>query len=87
MYITGSSTAEQTLRRIREIITSTDKVLVILDSDHSKNHVLKELNSYSGLITLGSYIIVEDTIIGGHPVKPHRKPGPMEAVREFFKDK
>jgi cephalosporin hydroxylase len=47
--------------------------------------VLQELNSYSELVTLGSYIIVEDTIIGGHPVKPHRKPGPMEAVKEFIK--
>lgn len=85
MYITGSSIAPQTLQRIKELISSTDKVLVILDSDHSKNHVLQELNSYSELVTLGSYIIVEDTIIGGHPVKPHRKPGPMEAVKEFIK--
>lgn len=84
-YITGSSIAPQTLQRIKELIISTDKVLVILDSDHSKNHVLQELNSYSELVTLGSYIIVEDTIIGGHPVKPHRKPGPMEAVKEFIK--
>ncbi len=84
-YITGSSIATQTLQRIKELISSTDKVLVILDSDHSKNHVLQELNSYSELVTLGSYIIVEDTIIGGHPVKPHRKPGPMEAVKEFIK--
>ncbi len=84
-YITGSSIAPQTLQRIKELISSTDKVLVILDSDHSKNHVLQELNSYSELVTLGSYIIVEDTIIGGHPVKPHRKPGPMEAVKEFIK--
>ena len=84
-YITGSSIAPQTLQRIKELISSTDKVLVILDSDHSKNHVLQELNSYSELVALGSYIIVEDTIIGGHPVKPHRKPGPMEAVKEFIK--
>ena len=84
-YITGSSTAEQTLRQIKEMIQSTDKVLVILDSDHSKDHVLQELNRYCDLVTAGSYIIVEDTIIGGHPVKPHRKPGPMEAVMEFIK--
>jgi len=84
-YITGSSIAEQTLRQIQEMISNTDTVLVILDSDHSKDHVLKELNLYCDLITPGNYIIVEDTIIGGHPVKPHRKPGPMEAVKEFLK--
>ncbi len=83
-YITGSSTADDTLRRIRELIGSSDKVLVILDSDHSKNHVLQELNHYKGLVTVGSYIIVEDTIIGGHPVKRHRRPGPMEAIMEFL---
>lgn len=84
-YITGSSTAEDTLRRIAELIGSSDKVLVILDSDHSRDHVLQELNHYKGLVTAGSYIIVEDTIIGGHPVKRDRRPGPMEAIMEFLK--
>lgn len=84
-YITGSSIAEEILQQVKQLISDTDKVLVILDSDHSRQHVLQELNNYSKLVTVGSYIIVEDTIIGGHPVKPHRKPGPMEAVNEFIK--
>lgn len=84
-YITGSSIAEEILQQVKQLISNTDKVLVILDSDHSRQHVLQELNNYSKLVTVGSYIIVEDTIIGGHPVKPHRKPGPMEAVNEFIK--
>ncbi|UCC98538.1 MAG: class I SAM-dependent methyltransferase [Phycisphaerales bacterium] len=84
-YITGSSTAERTLGLVAESIGDKDRVLVILDSDHSKHHVLEELNHYGQFVTLGSYVVVEDTIIGGHPVKPHRKPGPMEAVKEFVK--
>jgi len=83
-YITGSSISKQTLNQIQELINSTDKVLVILDSDHSKDHVFRELSCYRDMVTTGSYIIVEDTIIGGHPVKPDRMPGPMEAVKEFL---
>jgi cephalosporin hydroxylase len=83
--IQGSSVADETLREIRRSLKDTDRVLVILDSDHTKQHVLHELNCYCGLVSVGSYIVVEDTIIGGHPVKPRRWPGPMEAIDEFLK--
>ncbi len=83
-YLRGSSVDDETLRQVRHLLKDTDKVLVILDSDHSKQHVLNELKCYCDLVPVGSYIVVEDSIIGGHPVKPKRKPGPMEAVFEFL---
>ena len=83
-HLVGSSISDEILQKIRGSLKDTDKVMVILDSDHSKQHVLSELKCYCDMVPVGSYIVVEDSIIGGHPVKPRRKPGPMEAVFEFL---
>ncbi len=87
-YIVGSSTSESTLQRVRQSIRPGDKVLVILDSAHNTEHVLEELRLYHGFVTPGSYVIVEDTNMGGHPVHtdyaPDSGPGPMAAVLEFL---
>ena len=48
---------------LNKIIKPEDRVLVILDSNHTHNHVLSELLSYSPLVSVGSYIIVHDTSI------------------------
>ncbi len=84
-YITGSSTADHTLQRLyQEIEGNSNNVMVILDSDHKKDHVLKELAIYSKLVTVGNYLIVEDSNVNGHPVLPEHGPGPMEAIEEFI---
>ena len=84
-YFEGSSVDPYMIQKMKARIRSKEKVLVILDSDHSQQHVAKELEVYSPLVTPGSYLIVEDTNINGHPVLPEFGPGPMEAVREFLK--
>ncbi|MBW8058227.1 MAG: cephalosporin hydroxylase [candidate division NC10 bacterium] len=84
-WLVGSSISGETVDQVKKLIRDTDNIMVILDSDHRKEHVLNELRIYSKLVTQGSYIIVEDTIVNGHPILPDFGPGPMEAVEEFLK--
>lgn len=60
--------------------------MVILDSDHKKVHVLNELKIYSKFVSKGSYLIVEDSNINGHPVLPNFGLSPMEAIKDFLKE-
>ena len=59
-------------------------VLLILDSDHNKSHVLKEMEIYSKFVTRNSYMIVEDSNVNGHPIMPNWGEGPFEAIEEFL---
>jgi cephalosporin hydroxylase len=83
-YLTCSSVDPDTVARMRELARGKQRVMVVLDSDHTRDHVLAELRAYSELVTIGSYLMVEDSNINGHPVRPDFGPGPMEAVEEFL---
>lgn len=83
-YVRGSSVDDSTFESVQQSIQPGEIVIVILDSEHHQEHVLKELQLYSQLVTVGSYLIVEDTNINGHPVWPGFGPGPMEAVEAFL---
>lgn len=82
-YCITSSINENLIKLLEEQCKGKN-VMVILDSDHSKKHVLKELELYSDLVSKGQYLIVEDTNINGHPVSKESGPGPYEAVEEFL---
>ncbi|MBN2037627.1 MAG: hypothetical protein JW768_12875 [Chitinispirillaceae bacterium] len=86
IMIEGDSVALSSIQKVESLMDPKGPVMVILDSDHSKDHVLKELELYSGFVTAGSYLIVEDTNINGHPVAPFFGPGPLEAVKVFLKN-
>jgi len=59
----GGSTSEQILRQVRSLVLPEEKVLVILDSRHTKDHVMAELKAYSPLVSVDSYVIVMDGIM------------------------
>jgi cephalosporin hydroxylase len=89
--INGSSVEEDTFSKVKAIVGDCRECLIILDSHHSHDHVLQELNLYSQLIGEGCYLICGDTIVEDMPVEMHRKrawgPGdsPKSALREFLK--
>jgi cephalosporin hydroxylase len=85
-YLTGSSTSEEIYHRVKKMIKPGEKVMVLLDSNHTFDHVLTEMRLYSPLVTPGQYLVVEDTNINGHPVLPGWGPGPMEAVQFFVNE-
>ncbi len=61
--IEGSSIAPETVAVVRGRIRESDVVLVVLDSNHTHDHVLRELQLYSPLVRAGSYVVVFDTVI------------------------
>lgn len=85
-YLFGSSVSQQIVQEVTRLTADKNTVLIMLDSSHRKEHVLKELRVYNRFVTAGSYLIVEDSNLNGHPVKASFGPGPMEAINEFLKE-
>jgi cephalosporin hydroxylase len=83
-YIRGSSVDPAIVKGVKDRIKPGDTVLVILDADHREPHVIQELRAYAPLVSKGSYMIVEDSNVNGHPVDPGYGPGPMEAINTFM---
>jgi cephalosporin hydroxylase len=84
----GGSTDEEIVARVREEVSSADTTLVVLDSDHSREHVLAELESYSEFVSPGSYIVAFDGIMAAVADTPRGQEtwsndNPISAVEEF----
>lgn len=87
----GSSVDPLLFQKVEDYVKDYKNILVCLDSNHTHNHVLKELELYSKFVSMGSYCVVFDTIVeylpkdympGGRPWNPGNNP--MTAVKEFI---
>lgn len=83
--IEGNSIAPETVRAIESLLPEGGS-MISLDSDHTAAHVAQEIRLYSSYVAVGSYLVVEDTNINGHPVLQEFGPGPFEAVDDFLKE-
>lgn len=92
VLIEGSSTSVDTLDQIKTVLNGSRKVLVILDSYHTHDHVLNELRAYAPLVEKGQYLICGDTVVERIPEQVHRTrpwgPGnnPATAVKAFLSE-
>jgi cephalosporin hydroxylase len=87
--IEGSSTAPSVLANVKALLQPEDRTFVMLDSNHSKQHVLDELNAYSSLVSPGSYIVAADGIMADLVGAPRSSEdwawnNPRAAVTEFL---
>lgn len=90
--IEGSSTSSDTLSKVTDLLNGSRKVLVVLDSYHTHEHVLNELRAYAPFIGKGQYLICGDTVVERIPEQVHRNrpwgPGnnPATAVTAFLSE-
>jgi cephalosporin hydroxylase len=89
--IEGSPIDPEIIQHVRSHADGVDRVLVSLDSNHTHEHVLAELNAYADLVSIGSYCVVFDTVIeelpaGSFPDRPWDDVNnPKTAVHEWLK--
>lgn len=89
--IQGSSIAPEIIAQVKVIAANYSRVLVCLDSNHTHEHVLAELEAYAPLTSVGSYCVVFDTVVEDMPAEmfPDRPWGPgnnpKTAVWEYLK--
>jgi cephalosporin hydroxylase len=84
--VVGNSVSREVIDLVEDLYNENEKTMVILDSWHSYDHVIHEMLLYKHYVSRGSYMIVEDTHVHGHPVEWEHGEGPYEAVQDFLKE-
>jgi cephalosporin hydroxylase len=74
--IEGSSVEDAVVSQARAAATEVERVMVILDSNHTHEHVLAELRAYAPLVTVGQFLVVADTFVEDIPPQAHRPDRP-----------
>ena len=84
LFVESSSIEPAIAEQIKQLKEEyPGRIFAILDSDHSKDHVLAEMKLLRPLLSPGDYLLVEDSCVNGHPVLPGWGPGPFEAIKAY----
>lgn len=90
--IEGSSTDPGVVKKVKAEVKPGQSVMLLLDSNHTHEHVLEELRQYGPLVTAGQYLVVSDTVVEDIPLQTHRPrpwgPGnnPRTAMEAYLKE-
>ena len=82
-YRRGDPTGAETVADVRDTVGDA-RALVVLGTCADRATMAREVEAYGPLVPVGSYVVVADTIVNGHPVWPAFGPGPAEAVKQFL---
>lgn len=84
-WITGNSVDRHIVDRVRRLVLDAPPVMVVLDSDHSADHVHAEMLAYAPMVTVGSYLVVEDGIVRWLPEQlAVYGSSPLDAIELFL---
>jgi cephalosporin hydroxylase len=84
-FLHGSSTDPAIVEQVQEAVSTTEgPVMVILDGNHDRDHVAKELELYAPFVTPGSYLLSQDGVIYKIGLFRDSRPGPLPANRDFL---
>lgn len=82
--VVGYPHHDDVVEQVRDIVGDAPNALVVLGTLGSQKRMMAEFEAYHGFVPVGSYVIVEETIVNGHPVWPGFGPGPAEAVKQVL---
>ena len=83
-YLNAEAHEPATVDAVRSLVGASAKVLVILGATSERRRTFEQFEAYAPMVPVGSYVIVADTIVNGHPVWPAFGPGPAEAVKQIL---
>ena len=82
-YVRGRPQDEAPIAEVRSLV-GAGRALVILGSCTDRHKTSLEFGAYQDLVPVGSYVVITDTVVNGHPVWPGFGPGPAEAVKQIL---
>jgi cephalosporin hydroxylase len=85
-FLIGSDVEDEVVEVVRRKVEELrpKQTLVLLDSDHTGQHVLKQLHTYAEFVPVGGYMYVQDGCIDEIPAMRADRPGPLWATRKFL---